>query len=39
MTNPTDLTIATALEGLKNKDFSATELTQAHITAVESAGI
>ncbi len=37
MTELTNLTIATALEGLKNKDFTATELTQAHIAAVESA--
>lgn len=37
MTNLTDLTIASALTGLKNKDFSATELTQAHITAMENA--
>lgn len=37
MTNLTDLTIASAINGLKNKEFSATELTQAHIDAVESA--
>lgn len=37
MTNLTDLTIASALDGLKNKEFSATELTQAHIQAVENA--
>ena len=37
MTNLTDLTIASALEGLKNREFSATELTQAHIQAVENA--
>ena len=37
MTDLTGLTIASALEGLKNRDFSATELTQAHITAVENA--
>jgi len=37
MTNLTDLTIASALTGLKNKEFSATELTQAHITAMENA--
>ena len=37
MTNLTDLTIASALNGLKNKDFSATELTQTHITAMENA--
>ena len=37
MTNLTDLTIASALSGLKAKDFSAAELTQAHITAMENA--
>jgi aspartyl-tRNA(Asn)/glutamyl-tRNA(Gln) amidotransferase subunit A len=37
MTNLTNLTITSALEGLKNKDFSAVELTQAHVKAVESA--
>jgi len=37
MTNLTDLTIKTAIEGLKNKAFTAVELTQAHITAIESA--
>jgi aspartyl-tRNA(Asn)/glutamyl-tRNA(Gln) amidotransferase subunit A len=37
MTNLTDLIIASALEGLKNKDFSAVELTKAHITAMENA--
>lgn len=31
MTNLTDLTIADALKGLENKDFTAKELTQAHI--------
>lgn len=35
--NLTDLTIASALTGLKNKDFSARELTQAHIDAIEAA--
>ncbi|PCJ96337.1 MAG: Asp-tRNA(Asn)/Glu-tRNA(Gln) amidotransferase GatCAB subunit A [Zetaproteobacteria bacterium] len=34
MTKLTDLTIATALTGLKNKDFTAVELTQAHIDAI-----
>jgi len=37
MTNLTDLTIASALSGLKNKEFSAIELTQSHITAMENA--
>ena len=37
MTNLTDLTIKTALEGLQNKDFSAVELTQAHIDACVAA--
>ncbi len=31
MTNLTNLTIAEALNGLKNKDFTSVELTQAHI--------
>ncbi len=34
MTNLTHLTIAQALKGLKEKDFTATELTQAHVRAV-----
>jgi aspartyl-tRNA(Asn)/glutamyl-tRNA(Gln) amidotransferase subunit A len=33
----TDLTIAGAREGLRKKEFSARELTQAHIAAVEAA--
>ncbi len=33
MTNLTHLTIADALKGLESKDFTATELTQAHIEA------
>lgn len=33
MTELTDLSIASALKGMKNKEFSATELTQAHIDA------
>ncbi len=37
MTDLTNLTIASALNGLKNKEFSATELTNAHITAMENA--
>ncbi len=35
MTELTNQTIAEALEGLKNKSFSATELTQAHIKVME----
>lgn len=35
MTNLTHLTIAEALEGLKKKEFTAVELTQAHITATQ----
>lgn len=35
MTNLTDLTIAEALKGLDNKDFSAEELTNAHIKSME----
>ncbi len=37
MTNLTHLSVAQALEGLDKKEFSATELTQAHIDAMESA--
>jgi aspartyl-tRNA(Asn)/glutamyl-tRNA(Gln) amidotransferase subunit A len=37
MTNLTELTIASALKGLKTKEFSAVELTNEHIQAVESA--
>lgn len=37
MTTLTDLTLADALDGLKAKAFSATELTEAHIKAVEKA--
>ena len=37
MTELTDLTIKAALDGLKAKDFSAVELTQAHIDAGEAA--
>jgi aspartyl-tRNA(Asn)/glutamyl-tRNA(Gln) amidotransferase subunit A len=33
----TDLTIADARDGLRNKSFSAEELTQAHIEAIEAA--
>lgn len=35
MTKLTDLTIAEAREGLKKKDFSATELTQAYVENME----
>jgi aspartyl-tRNA(Asn)/glutamyl-tRNA(Gln) amidotransferase subunit A len=37
MTDLTDLTLAQAHKGLSNKDFSATELTQAHLKAMEAA--
>ncbi|MDP3658564.1 amidase, partial [Phenylobacterium sp.] len=37
MSELTSLTLKTALEGLDAKRFSATELTQAHIEALESA--
>ena len=37
MSELTHLSIDKALSGLKNKDFTAVELTQAHIDAVESA--
>ena len=37
MTDLTHLTIAEALEGLKKKEFTSVELTQAHISAMESA--
>ncbi len=36
MTNLTKLTIAEALTGLTNKDFTATELTQAHVDQAEA---
>lgn len=36
MTELTHLTIAEALKGLENKDFTSVELTQAHISAMES---
>ncbi len=36
MTKLTHLTLADALKGLKNKDFSSKEITEAHIRAVES---
>ncbi len=37
MTKLTDLTIKQALDGLKNKDFTVVELTDAHIKAAEAA--
>lgn len=37
MTNLTNLTIAEALKGLDNKDFTSVELAQAHIDAVAAA--
>lgn len=37
MTKLTDLTIATALEGLNKKEFTAQELVGAHIAAAEAA--
>lgn len=37
MTELTHLTIAEALKGLNNKDFTARELTEAHISAMEGA--
>ena len=39
MTSLTALTIASAREGLRRKEFSATELTEAYIAAVEKARI
>ncbi len=37
MTKLTDLTIAEARDGLRDKSFSARELTQAHLEAIEAA--
>lgn len=37
MTDLTKLTIAEALDGLKNKEYTSVELTKAHIAAMESA--
>ena len=37
MTKLTSLTLKAALDGLAAKDFSAVELTQAHVVAVEAA--
>ena len=35
MTELTKLTIAEALKGLKNKDFTSTELTEAYLKRME----
>jgi aspartyl-tRNA(Asn)/glutamyl-tRNA(Gln) amidotransferase subunit A len=37
MSNLTDLTLKAALDGLASKQFTSVELTQAHLTAMESA--
>lgn len=37
MTKLTDLTLTQALDGLKKKEFTATELTQQHLDAMEAA--
>ncbi|NQZ14489.1 MAG: Asp-tRNA(Asn)/Glu-tRNA(Gln) amidotransferase subunit GatA [Alphaproteobacteria bacterium] len=37
MTNLTNMTMAEALKGLENKDFTSVELTQAHLDAMEAA--
>lgn len=39
MTDLTDLTLADALDGLKTKQFSSVEITQAFLTAMEKARI
>ncbi|MEP7174767.1 MAG: Asp-tRNA(Asn)/Glu-tRNA(Gln) amidotransferase subunit GatA, partial [Aestuariivirga sp.] len=39
MNDLTSLTIATAREGLRKKEFSAVELTEAYIAAIEKARI
>ena len=36
MSNLTDLTLAAARNGLRNKEFSAKEIAQAHITAIDA---
>lgn len=38
MSDLTDLTLAEARDALVRRDLSATELTQAHLTAIESSG-
>ncbi len=37
MTDLTNMTMADALKGLENKDFTSVEITQAHIDAMEAA--
>ena len=37
MTNLTALTLAQARDALRKKEFSATELAEAHLAAIESA--
>ena len=37
MSNLTNMTIAEALKGLENKDFTAVELTQEHIDSMQAA--
>jgi aspartyl-tRNA(Asn)/glutamyl-tRNA(Gln) amidotransferase subunit A len=37
MTDLTNMTMAEALKGLENKDFTSVEITQAHINAMEAA--
>lgn len=37
MSNLTDISVVEALNGLKNKDFTSVELTQAHIDGMEAA--
>jgi aspartyl-tRNA(Asn)/glutamyl-tRNA(Gln) amidotransferase subunit A len=37
MTNLTNLTLKAALDGLRSKAFSAAEITQAHVAAIEAA--
>ncbi|MGL4541625.1 MAG: amidase family protein, partial [Polymorphobacter sp.] len=39
MSNLTDLTIAAMRDGLRAKSFSASELTEQHIAAVEAARV
>ena len=39
MTDLTDLTLAAALDGLKSKQFSSVEITQAFLSAMEKARI
>ena len=37
MSNLTNMSIAEALKGLEDKDFTSVELTQAHIEAIVAA--